>query len=134
MKPSAMWCFLALVLACAGGVVFWEGGREDFASANRQREILATYIPGAKCDAAQFDLLEQEEALQDWRYVFRIHGSPACIASIRSTLTSQGAKPLPPENAEQGIALPGHTDHETELVTFNFTAEPGAVIWTRDKT
>lgn len=96
-------------------------------------ETLKDYLPEARCATAKFEMIEQEESIQDWRYVARISGSPDCVASLRVALKAKRARPseIP---LITGLLLPGHTDTEHEAVAFDFDAEPGAVIWTRDKT
>ena len=119
------------VTGCLG---LWVFDRLQFSSESTQRAFLTHYLPEARCQTAHFDLLEREDSIQDWRYVVRVDGSKDCVESIRSALAARGAAKQPPENAEQGLVLPGFSDHEKELVIFNFDAEPSAVIWTRDKT
>lgn len=98
-----------------------------FASDHRQREILADYVPGARCDKADFEVIERQDLLSDWLYVVRIGGSVECIASIKNELTSMGAI-----SRSDGVFLPGHIDPDKEAVSFKF--ESGTtVIWTRDK-
>lgn len=109
----------------------------DFRSDRKQRAQLAHYIPDAKCDSASFALIERIESFRDYRYVFRIAGSPICTQSLRSALAARGAirGGIFATDSETTLALPGHTKPGKEVVvSFDFDAEPGNVIWTRDKT
>lgn len=96
-------------------------------------DTLLAYVPEARCADAKFDMIERSDSIQDWRYVVRISGSPDCVTSLRQSLDAKGATasdiPL-----ITGLLLPGHTNSEQEAVAFDFEEEPGAVIWTRDKT
>jgi hypothetical protein len=124
--------FASCLIAPAAGLPLISCGRDDFADVSTQREILDSYVSEANCDNAQFDLLEREDAVQDWRYVVRISGSSECLTSLREALVSRDARPSDMARVT-GVLLPGYDDPKGEVVGFHFARDAESVVWTRDK-
>jgi hypothetical protein len=106
--------------------------RAYFASNYRQRAILRDYYPEVDCSDADFDLVEREDTLLDWRYVVRISGSQTCLQSLRRALLRRGF--VNRHDIEPMGLQPQRQSSQKEVVGFDFDREPGAVYWTRDKT
>jgi hypothetical protein len=134
------------MLSVCGGLVsfglvltlgFYAYSEFDFRSAKTQRAQLAEYVPEAKCQKADFHLMERAETLRDYRYVFLISGSAECARSLRSALVARGATRggVLAADSDGTLSLPGHDEPgKNVVVSFDFDSEPGKVIWTRDKT
>jgi hypothetical protein len=131
LGPKWLWFVGGLVGLVAGFFVF---DRIEFASDYRQRTILSSYLPLARCENANFDVEEREDQVQDWRYVVRISGSIECSDSIKAELVRLSAEQASDTSVDRGLVLPGHESHDNEFVSFDFGVIPGSIIWIRDKT
>lgn len=124
---------ITLLAAAGGWFAFATLDDARFRSSAHQRQIFASYVPDAQCPDATFDPREIQDSAFDYHYNFEIRASPACIATLRTSLDRHGYRAGKPGNAltEGGLwhqATPG-----AETVVFRFGADGRSATWIRDK-
>lgn len=122
----------ALTFLLVGIFGAWAFSEAYFRLNSTQRRELSRFVPSAQCEEANFNVFENENVRNDFRYVVEITGSDACLNSLRNGLLAVGAK-VGDFQDNHGYYVPGHEDQASEAVLFDFDAKPGSVIWIRDK-
>jgi hypothetical protein len=97
---------------------------------NQKAELIAAY-PEIKCDTAQLSVTKPPSNWESGPYILEVKGEPACIDSIRMSLTKRGYERDRSRNEwylKDGYWAPG-TSNPT--VMFDFKSDD-RVLWIRE--